>query len=66
MPTTDPRARVWTAAELRQLSAEERNAILEAAAERAEEDYRTDRELTAFDAFGEEDLHVRSSDTEPG
>jgi hypothetical protein len=46
----------WTAAELRKLPAAERDAILETAAALAEEEYRTNKELTAFEAFGEEDL----------
>ncbi len=53
----------WTAAELRRLPAEQRDAILAAAALAAEE-YRNDPALTAFEAFGEGDLHVHSSDTE--
>jgi hypothetical protein len=40
--------------ELRKMPREQRQAILAAAAERAEEDYRSDRELTGFDAFSEE------------
>ena len=55
----------WTAAELRKLPPEQRDAILRATAEQAEADYRNDPELTAFEAFGEADLHVNSSDTEP-
>jgi len=58
--------RRWTAAELRKLPPAERDAILEAAAALAEEEYRTNKELTAFEAFGEEDLHVHSSSAEPG
>jgi hypothetical protein len=38
--------------------------LLEAAAEQAEEEYRTNPALTAFDAFGKDDLHVDSSGTE--
>jgi acyl-CoA reductase-like NAD-dependent aldehyde dehydrogenase len=53
------------AAELRRLPPEQRDAILAAAAEAAAEDYRNDAALTAFEAFGEEDLHVNSSDAEP-
>jgi hypothetical protein len=53
----------WTAAQLRRLPAEQRDAIL-AAAPTAEE-YRNDPALTAFEAFGEGDLHVHSSDTQP-
>jgi hypothetical protein len=37
---------------------------LEDAATRAEVDYRNDRQLTAFEAFGEDDLHGDSSGTE--
>jgi hypothetical protein len=33
---------------------EQRQAILAAAAERAEEDYRSDKELTGFDALADE------------
>ena len=58
-------ARRWTAMELRGMPAHERDAILAEAAERAEADYRNDAALTAFEAFGEGDLHVRSSDTQP-
>lgn len=56
--------RRWTAAELRRLSAKERNAILAAAAELAIHEYRNDSALTAFEAFGTEDLHVHSTDTQ--
>jgi hypothetical protein len=55
----------WTAAELRRMPAAERDAILEAAAALAAEEYRNDAALTAFEAFGEGDLHVHSSDTQP-
>jgi hypothetical protein len=44
-------SKVWTAAELRKLPPEQRDAILEAAAAQAEEEYRTNRDLTAFEAF---------------
>jgi hypothetical protein len=54
----------WTAAELRRLPPDQRQAILEAAAARAEVDYRDDPELTAFDAYGKEDLHVESANTQ--
>jgi hypothetical protein len=56
--------RSWTAAELRQLPPEQRDAILAAAAEAAETDYRLDSALTAFEAFGEEDLHGQSSNAQ--
>ena len=63
-PPADP-ARHWTAAELRRLPRDQRDAILAAAAAAAAEEYRTDAALTAFEAFGEGDLHVHSSDTQP-
>lgn len=54
----------WTAAELRKLPEEQRNAILEAAAALAEEEYRNNPELTAFEAFGKDDLYGESANTE--
>lgn len=54
----------WTAAELRKLPPAEREAILEAAAALAEEEYRKNLELTAFEAFGKDDLYGESSNTE--
>lgn len=60
-PTTNKQ---WTAAELRKLPAAERDAILEAAAALAEQEYRNNPELTAFEAFGKGDLYVDSSATE--
>jgi hypothetical protein len=54
----------WTAEELRRLPATERDAILCAAAGRAEDLYRNDKDLTDFNAFGEDDLHGDSSNTE--
>jgi hypothetical protein len=60
--TTTPRR--WTAAELRKLPAHERDAIMEAAAAAAEEEYRTNPELTAFEAFGKDDLYGESSSAE--
>ena len=56
--------RRWTAAELRKLPPEQRDAILEAAAALAEEDYRHNPQLTAFEAFGKDDLYGDSSSTE--
>ena len=56
--------RRWTAAELRKLSPEQRDAIMEAAAALAEEDYRNNPELTAFEAFDKDDLYGDSSSTE--
>ncbi len=59
-----PTAKRWTASELRKLPAEERNAILEAAAALAEEEYRNNPELTAFEVFGKDDLYGESANTE--
>jgi hypothetical protein len=53
-----------TARELRKMAAHERDAILQAAAQAAESEYRRNPELTAFEAFGEGDLHGDSSDSE--
>jgi hypothetical protein len=49
--------RTWTAAELRALPPEERDAILEAAAEAAAELYVTGSELTSFEACAADDLY---------
>jgi hypothetical protein len=54
----------WTAAELRKLPPEERDAILEEAARFAEVEYRNNPELTAFEAFGKDDLYGDSASTE--
>ncbi len=45
---------------------EQRQAILAAVAEMAEEDYRSDKELTGFEAFSEEDLNDDESDSDSG
>jgi hypothetical protein len=60
-----PIPRRLTAAVLRRLAPDERDAILAEAASRAEADYRRDPNLTAFEAFGENDLHGDSSDAQP-
>src|SRR5207249_4280320 len=57
-------ARRWTAVELRKLPLAERDAILAEQAAALENDYRNDPELTAFEAFGDKDLYVDSSDSE--
>ncbi len=59
-----PQGRTWKAAELRKLPPEQRDAILEAAAALAEKDYRNDSQLTAFEAFGKDDLYGDSSSTQ--
>ena len=55
--------RRWTATELRRLPPAEREAILERQEAALETHYRNDPDLTAFEAFGDEDLHVDSSDS---
>jgi hypothetical protein len=55
--------KMWTAAELRELPAAERAAIMEAAAVLAEKDYRNNPELTAFAAYGKDDLYGESAST---
>jgi hypothetical protein len=57
-------SKVWTAAELRALPPEKRDAILEAAAALAEKEYRTNRDLTAFEAYGKDDLYGDSANAE--
>lgn len=49
--------RQYTALELMKLPLAERHRILEEAAEEAAEEYRTNPDLTEFDAFGEDDLY---------
>jgi hypothetical protein len=54
-PPTVPASRL-TPTELRRMPREQRQVILAAAAEAAEQDYRPDKELTGFEAFSEEEL----------
>jgi hypothetical protein len=54
----------WTAEELRKLPAEQRDAILAGQAALLEEEYRNNSELISFEAFGQDDLYVDSSNTE--
>ena len=58
-----PETKHWTATELLAMPPDQRDAILEAAAAMAEFDYRNDPELTAFEAFGPDELYV--DDDEP-
>ena len=60
----DAPAKQWTARELRQLPVEQRDAILAEQAALLESEYRNDPELTSFEAFGQDDLYVDSSNTE--
>jgi hypothetical protein len=55
----------FSPSELRKMSPERRQAILAAAAGRAEQDYRSDTELTGFDAFSEEERNDDGSDNPP-
>ena len=52
-------------AELRKMPAAERDALLAEQAAEAEALYRTDPDLTGFDAFGEEEANGDGRDAEP-
>jgi hypothetical protein len=58
------RKKQWTPSELRRLTGAKRDRILRAAAALAEAEYRNNPELTAFDAFGKDDLYGESSSAE--
>ena len=60
LPVAAPRL---TPGELRRMPREQRQAILATAAEMAEQDYRSDKELTGFEAFSEEELDDDESDS---
>jgi hypothetical protein len=62
--TTDTAKRHWRPSEIRKLPPDERDALMRAAAAQAEQDYRDDRELTSFEAFGKDDLHGDSANTQ--
>ena len=53
----------FTPGELRKMPRHERQAVLAAAAELAEQDYREDKELTGFDAFSVEELDDDAADS---
>lgn len=55
-PAVRPEGRRYTARELLKLPREERERILAAQAEEAAEEYRTNPELTEFEAFGDDNL----------
>ncbi|MBI3461959.1 MAG: hypothetical protein HY000_02725 [Planctomycetes bacterium] len=61
---TSTKPKRWTATELRKLTPIERDTILAEAAKLAEDDYRSDPELTAFEAFAKDDVYGNSSSTE--
>ena len=52
-----------TPTELRKMPREQRQVILAAAAEMAEDDYNSDKELTGFEAFSEEERNNDESDS---
>ncbi len=52
-----------TPGELRRMPREQRQAFLAAAAAMAEQDYRFDKDLTGFEAFGEEERDDDESDS---
>jgi hypothetical protein len=56
----------FTPSELRRMPREQRQAVLTAAAEMAELDYRCDKELTGFEAFSEEQRDDDDSDSPEG
>lgn len=55
--------KIWTVAELRKLPADQQDVILAEQAALLEEEYRTNKELTDFEAFGPEDLYGDSANT---
>jgi hypothetical protein len=67
MSTENPSiSKKWTAAELRKLPPAERDAILAEQAALVEEEYRTNRDLTDFETYGEDDLYGESSGAQEG
>jgi hypothetical protein len=56
--------RAWTATELRRSPPSQQDEILRQAAELAEADYRNDRELTTFEAFGPHDFYPDTPNAE--
>src|SRR5438094_9368610 len=54
----------WSVREIGRLPPEQRGILLEASAALAAKEYEEDAELTAFDAYREDDLYVDSSDTQ--
>lgn len=63
-PSTIGTGKRWKASELRKLPPDQRDALLEAAAIQAEDDYRNDQELTSFEAFGKDDLYGDSASSQ--
>jgi hypothetical protein len=63
-PADKTTPRTWTAAELRKLPPGQRDSILREQAALMEEEYRTNPELTDFEAFGPDDLYGDSANSE--
>jgi hypothetical protein len=55
----------WTAGDIGRLPLDQRDILLQASATVAADEYATNADLTAFDAFGEDDLPDDSASTEP-
>jgi hypothetical protein len=62
MPATST---TLNAAEIRRLPPDKRDKILRDAAALAEKEYANDKALTAFEAFGKDDLYGESSSSQP-
>src|SRR5271170_2246531 len=62
--TSVPSGQKLTAEQLRRMPPAERDAILVAAATRAESEYCANPDLTGFEAFGKEDLHGDSANAQ--
>ena len=62
MATQEQTGRSLSPTELMTLPAERRDEILEAAAALAEEEYRTNRAMADFEAFGEDDPPAASQE----
>jgi hypothetical protein len=64
-PTFSKGTTWWKAAELGRLTIKQRDIIFEASATVAAREYLENPDLTAFDAFGEDDLYGDSANSEP-
>ena len=64
-PTFSTGVTWWTAAEVGRLPIKQRDILLEGSATVAAREYNENPELTAFDAYGEDDLYGDSASSEP-
>ena len=62
-PHAGTTARNWSATQLRNLPPAERDGVLAEQAAAIADEYRNDPDLTAFEAFGADDIYVDNSDT---